>query len=415
MLLAYGHIPESITSLKDVKMLPKGNYLTFEIGTGKSELNCYKSFKYEEIIEDRMDAIDTVNKRLSEAVHGHLLSDAPIGVFLSGGIDSSLLTLLAHKYSGDHLNTLSIYFNEAKFSEKKFQDIVIEQANCNHKQYLLDGSYFSEHFEQVVNDMDQPSIDGINTWFISKYAKDSGLKAVLSGVGSDELFGGYPSFKRMRTLKILKKVPSFILQKLVTFSNNKVKRFAFLSIPGIRGEYLFLRGIFLPSDIAAILNIKEDEVWKILNEVPLVPENKNLSMGNQASWMEMNLYMQNQLLRDSDVMSMAHGVEIRVPFLDNDVVETALKIDSKEKYSGKLPKQLLIDAFKNFLPKAIWDRPKMGFAFPFKEWLSNNNYVKRTIDSNESYKEIYKRFVKGELQWAHVMALIVLHAKFKNS
>lgn len=110
----------------------------------------------------------------------------------------------------------------------------------------------------------------------------------------------------------------------------------------------------------------EKQVWNILKDEPVLTDINNLSLKNQASWMEMNLYMQNQLLRDSDVMSMAHGVEIRVPFLDKDFINLSLQIKSAIKYAGNFKKQMLIDAFNNILPEPIWNRQKMGFSFPFK-------------------------------------------------
>ena len=117
--------------------------------------------------------------------------------------------------------------------------------------------------------------------------------------------------------------------------------------------------------------------------------------------MEMNLYMQNQLLRDADVMSMAHGLEIRVPFLDTEFVELALQIQSGIKYSGSHGKQMLIDAFKDRLPEPIWKRPKMGFAFPFKEWLTNNEYAK-------SHSISYEKFANGSMHWSQFLTLLLI-------
>jgi len=138
-----------------------------------------------------------------------------------------------------------------------------------------------------------------------------------------------------------------------------------------------------------------------------LPNINYLSPENQASWMELNLYMQNQLLRDTDVMSMAHGIELRVPFLDKDFVTLTLQIASSVKYSGDLPKQLLIDSFKDILPKEIWNRPKMGFSFPFKEWMVNSKYIKDHVNSDNGLSESYKKFNKGNLHWSQLMTLLV--------
>ncbi|MBK6479837.1 MAG: hypothetical protein IPF93_16725 [Saprospiraceae bacterium] len=140
-------------------------------------------------------SFDELRTVLKAAVQRHLISDAPIGLFLSGGIDSSLLTLLAQPVLGDHLKTLSIYFSEEKYSEKKYQDIIIKKTGAHHQSFLVTAQVFNHSLPDALSAMDQPTTDGINSYFISKYAHEYGLTAVLSGIGADELFGGYPSIK----------------------------------------------------------------------------------------------------------------------------------------------------------------------------------------------------------------------------
>jgi asparagine synthase (glutamine-hydrolysing) len=179
----------------------------------------------------------------------------------------------------------------------------------------------------------------------------------------------------------------------------------YLSIDGIIGKYLFLRGQFVPSEIAKYLDADEAQIWKILEEQPITTNIDHLTPGNQASWMECNLYMQNQLLRDADVMSMAHGIEIRVPFLDMQFMELSLQINSAIKYAGSRRKQLLIDSFKDILPEQIWNRPKMGFAFPFKEWLGDDRYVK---SYNGKYMgEYLAKMRAGEIHWSQFFTLLL--------
>ncbi len=331
---------------------------------------------------------------------------------MSGGLDSSIIALLANDKSNTHLNTLSLYFAESQYSEKRYQDMVLQRLLCNHHQHLLSEQEFHNNLPAIINDMDLPSTDGINTWFISKYAKENGLKAVLSGVGGDELYGGYPSFTRMKTVNTLEKLPHGLLVNSHRASLRNLRRLCYLSLGGAKGKYLFLRGHFIPDEIARYLNIDEKEVWNILKEEPVLNTINDLSLKNQASWIEMNLYMQNQLLRDSDVMSMAHGVEIRVPFLDKEFVTLSLQIQSLVKYAGTFRKQLLIDAFKEMLPEPIWNRPKMGFSFPFKEWLAKDEFVKNLIHSgNDSVKNEYKKFISGNMHWSQLMTLTLLQKR----
>ena len=416
-LLAYGHLPEPITTLQQVKPLQKGCFLRYHIPSGKWDIESFAHFSYIEELNDRPGTIELIKDTLEKAVKRHLISDAPIGVFLSGGLDSSIMATLAAKNHQASLKTLSIIFEEEKYSEKKYQDLILKKLGCPNWQEILTEKEFQKNFPGILKSMDLPGCDGINTWFISKYAKESGLKAVLSGVGGDELFGGYPSFKRMKTVDWINKIPTPLLKAGRYSGSKKLRRMAYLSLGGAKGTYLFLRGQFIPFEIAKQLDIPQSEVWKILQEQPELNDNKQLSPCNRASWIEMNMYMQNQLLRDSDVMSMAHGIEIRVPFLDKEFVELALKINSAIKYPGNLPKQLLIDSFRDQLPQQTWDRPKMGFSFPFAEWLSRSEFVKASMhDSDNGGMANLKTFTDNKMHWSQFMSLLLLneHKKQKS-
>ena len=404
-LMAYGHLPEPITTLKEVKPLEKGTYLLYDIKAGTKKQVSYFQFTFLEKISVREEAVSLIKSGLEEAVAQHLISNAPIGVFLSGGLDSSIIALLANKHHLK-LKTVSLYFEDNKYSEKKYQDALKEKLTCNHQQFLLQENDFHIFLPAIIQAMDLPCCDGINTWFISKYAKESGLKAVLSGVGGDELYGGYPSFKRMNTALSLAHLPKAMLRTGRFTNSKKLKRLEYLSIDGAIGKYLFLRGQFIPFEIANFLGSTEKEVWEILSRKPQLENISYLTPPNQASWMEINLYMQNQLLRDADVMSMAHGVEIRLPFLDKSFMQLSLMIDSSIKYNGKLAKQLLIDAFKNDLPPLVWNRPKMGFTFPFKEWLSNDQYKGK--QPNSPVSDYHTRLKKNELHWSQFFTLHLL-------
>lgn len=403
--LAYGHLPEPITRLKHVFPLPKGHYLEFCIDTCTSKILSYYSFKFLEVINSRDEAIQLIKESFHKAIKSHLLADAPIGSFLSGGIDSSIVTLVADEYI-NWLNTLSVFFGESTYSEKPYQDIVGKKLNNKHSEYLITQQDFSENLPAILQCMDQPSCDGINTWFISKFAREKGLKAVLSGLGGDELFGGYPSFDRMAKTNLLQKLPEKTLRAGRYGNFKQMRRLPFLTLEGIKGRYLFLRGQFNPIEIARHLDMQESEVWSILEEQPFLQHIGHMSSKNQASWMEMHLYMQNQLLRDSDVMSMAHGLEMRIPFLDVDFVKLVLRIRSDVKYA-KAGKQLLVDAFKDILPEQVYNRKKMGFSFPFREWLKADPWVKDEMNTaDKQTKKTYEQFLNNKAHWSNVISLL---------
>jgi asparagine synthase (glutamine-hydrolysing) len=410
--MAYGHIPEPITTLANVFPLPKGCFLKYNLQTQRESLQSFSHYSYSSQIQDIDAAKKLIKDSTEAAVAGHLLSDAPIGVFLSGGIDSSVITSIASRCQHENLQTLSLYFNEAAFSEKSYQDVLIKKLHCKYYQHLLDETAFEDSFPSILQAMDMPSCDGVNTWFISKYAKEQGLKAVLSGIGGDELFGGYPSFSRMQLSTHLQKLPNAFLNIGKGSSIKRLRRLPYLQLPDIKGLYLFLRGQFTPVEIAQQLGAEEKEIWRILQEAPVYSTLNGLAPGNKASWMEMNMYMQNQLLRDADVMSMAHGIEIRVPLLADDLIRKAFSIAPDVKYKKGLPKYLLTDSFKTELPEIIFNRKKMGFSFPFTQWLSNSNYVKELMaSSNAKTQRGYQKFLNGQMHWSNLMSLILLRVR----
>jgi asparagine synthase (glutamine-hydrolysing) len=404
-LMAYGHLPEPITTLKDVQPLKKGWYLKYTIASGEIQQQAFNRYSYIEQIDNREQAILLIQQTLAKAVKSQLLSDAPIGVFLSGGLDSSIVALLANEQQ-PNLNTISLYFDDHNYSEKKYQDLVQQRLHGNLYQQLLTEEKFHAGLPGIIKAMDLPSCDGINTWFISKYAKEQGLKAVLSGIGGDELYGGYPSFNRIQPVLMLQQMPNAFLRAGRYSHSKKLRRLCYLSIPGSIGTYLFLRGQFIPGEVAQYLNASEAEVWRILEEQPQLPDIGNLTAKNHVSWLETNLYMQNQLLRDVDVMSMANGVEIRVPFLEDAFLKLSLKICSNIKYAGAFKKQLLIDSFKDKLPEQVWNRPKMGFLFPFKDWLKKDHYAEGKPGSKNAAN--HQQFVDGKLHWSQFLTVFLM-------
>ncbi|NEU06817.1 asparagine synthase (glutamine-hydrolyzing) [Flavihumibacter sp. R14] len=405
-LLALGHIPEPYSTYQSVLSLPKGHYLAYSHQTASAELCRYFQYTYSSEINDPQAAVKRVQEAISHAVQQHLISDAEIGVFLSGGIDSSIITLLADGMQKERLNTLSIDLQETDYSEKKYQQLITERTSGRHREFRVGYKDFKDHFGQIIASMDQPSTDGINSWFVSKCAKENGLKAVLSGLGADEIFGGYPSFQRTGSVTALKKLPKSLLQAAEKNPAQKYKRLYYLSYDNPLGEYLFSRGVFTPQVIASILDTDTREIDRLLGNFPGDDAFSSLSKGNRASWLETNLYMQNQLLKDVDYMSMSHGIEVRVPFLDQDLMQLTNSISPDIKFRGNASKALLVDAFKFLLPEKTWNRPKMGFSFPFNEWM--NKY--EPIANPERYKnktsaDLIRRFNEGRLHWSSAFAL----------
>jgi asparagine synthase (glutamine-hydrolysing) len=406
--LAYGHIPEPYTTLKDVFNLPKGHYLCWHHNTTFFEVTDYRARASTTLITDVCEAQALIYQSLKAAVERQLIADAPIGVFLSGGIDSSLIALLANQSQHQQLKYISIYFNEAAYNERSYQELVNRQLSGQRYAHLVTYQDFEEHMPAILQNMDMPTTDGINTWFISKYARQSGLKTVLSGLGGDEYFGGYPSFRRAQYLKYLKLLPVNLISRLLSASYTGHKRIGYLSDRHPVAEYLFLRGIFTIPEIAELLNINEAAVKEVLYSTAL-PVPGNMSPASRAGWLETNLYMQNQLLRDTDVMSMSHGLEVRVPFLDEQFIIDINQIHPNLRLASPPPKKILLDSFRQLLPEAIWNRPKMGFSFPLQQWMQKYRGISNEYGyAAPAMKNIIRDFNQGKLHWSKAFALYQL-------
>lgn len=403
--LSFGHLPEPITTLHKVVPLPKGSALVIDLPSLNTSKHHFFKWKFKGDLKNEAEALQLMRETMEQSVERHLISDAPIGLFLSGGIDSSLLTLLAAHSQRDNLHTLSIVFNEKEFSEEKYQQLIIKKTNAKHQSFLVTKEVFNQHIEDAIDAMDQPSIDGINTYFISKYARAYGLKAVLSGVGADELFGGYPSFQQQKKMKLVQHIPDRMLRGLQHLPNQRMKKLSYAGWQHSAAEYLLYRGIFTSNATASILHMPQTEVERTLESISKNYKLNGLEDGNRISWIETNFYMQNQLLKDSDYMSMWHSLEIRVPFLDKEVMMMAGSIDASIKFKNTMPKYLLVKAFENELPVEIWKRKKQGFTFPFERWLKENEYSKPHSTEEE---RLYKNFTNGRLSWGRYWCALLM-------
>jgi len=414
--LSFGFIPEPYTTLEGVRNLPKGQFLTWDHQKQSATLQRFVDDYPSTEEMEQLAAQQEIKVKLDQSVKRHLIADAPIGVFLSGGIDSSLLSLIASEQTKQVVNTVSINFNEPEFSEQKYQEIIAKQINSKHISYTVTANDFEQHIDQIFADMDQPSNDGVNSWFVNKVAKENGLKAVLSGIGADELFGGYPSFKRHQLIKKLKKVPRFLLKSAKYLPSDKLKRISFLAYNNPIGEYLFLRGFYTPNVVSKLLQIPEKKIEELLANYPINKEVEQLSAEDRISWFETNIYMQNQLLKDTDYMSMAHGVEVRVPFLDQDLIAKTLALPKDARFNEQ-PKSLLIKTYHQLLPEAIWNRPKKGFTFPFQHWFTNYKPMlnEEHYHKNPQALALLKQFKNHQLHWSKLFAVYQVFHRAKKA
>jgi asparagine synthase (glutamine-hydrolysing) len=407
--LSFGFIPEPYTTLKDIHSLPPGAVMVYDLNTYQVKTTIFDSLSFSSELRNENEVHQLISSTLSDSVKRHLISDAPIGVFLSGGIDSSIISLLAAQNSNKQIQTLSVSFNENAYDESYYQKIIQQKINSKHTHYTITENDYFDALPQLQNAFDQPSNDAINSWFISRCAKQNGLKAVLSGLGGDELFGGYPSFKRIDTAISLRRMPLRIFNIADHLSDDRLKKLVFLREEKTYADYLFLRGFYTPKTISKLLDATEGEIEEALRNLAYQSPKKTHSPKNYVSWLEQNIYMRSQLLRDTDYMSMQHGVEVRVPFLDKEFLKLVHRIDPVLKFKGALPKQLLVNSFKDILPVEIYQRKKMGFTFPFQEWNKKHPSIDRiAYHSNKQVAKLGQLFLNNKLHWSRCFALLQL-------
>lgn len=318
----------------------------------------------------REEAVEELTRLLTESVRLHCISDVPLGVFLSGGIDSSALVALLNRAKAPQPKTFSVVFAEKQFSELTHARTVADHFGTDHREIFLSEQRLLAELPEALTALDQPSTDGFNTYIVSKGVKEAGVTVALSGLGGDELFGGYDSFRRANLLRKITAVPQPVRGAVAdigrTFFNGSVKRSKFWDFLQSDGSaaagYNISRQLFSPLEIRRFgVAVQAPRVW------PPLPESRDTI--NAVSNLELQGYMANTLLRDADAMSMAHSLEIRVPFVDSTVADFVLSVPGAWKVDQSKPKSLLLDALQGELPSSIWNRRKMGFSLPFERWM----------------------------------------------
>jgi asparagine synthase (glutamine-hydrolysing) len=372
--LTTGSVSEPHTIIESIKILESGHYLQYQSGNITKQKYYEIDFTPQNI--DLETAKNQVRTALIESVKYHFISDVPVGIFLSGGIDSTALVALARQTQFGNLQTYSITFAENQWNEGDLAKKTAQQFETNHTEYQITSSVVKELFPQFIKTIDQPTIDGFNTFCVSKLAHDQGTKVVLSGLGGDEFFGGYSSFRQVpkmvrigQQLQPIKPLIKLLGKGLEKFSNSsKLKRIGdyLQKEANSVNAYSSFRGIFSHQEAIFILNkYLPDHNLQFIEKLALNGELP--SQEDEVSLLEITGYMRNQLLRDSDIMSMKWGLELRVPFVDSILLETIAKIPSQIRL--QTGKKILIQSVPE-LPDFIINRPKQGFLFPFEQWLN---------------------------------------------
>ena len=427
--LAFGSVYESWTIVEGVKAVPPGHILTVENGSVSSReyWNPLQSGSLDESLATKqLPAI------LRDAVLSHLVSDVPVGVFLSGGIDSSaLVAVLSH--NGVRANTFSLVFQEQEFNEGQYSREVARRFGAEHHETQVSQQDTLAVLPEALGAMDQPTIDGINTYLVSAKTRAAGVKVALTGLGADEMFAGYSNFRRVPRMEVFSKrferLPKIARRPLAASvalfagKGDRSRKLAMLAADhdSTVHPYFLVRTLFGAAEREALVSAdcrdSERSLATILQQS--IAQSSTLDPVNRVSYLESHCYMRNTLLRDSDFMSMAHGLELRVPFLDRTLVEACFRIPGDKKLQGNSPKSLLLASLGVELPGEIVHRPKRGFTLPFERWLRGEmrpvvedallkSDWDQTVIAPSAVREVWNRFLAGETSWSRPWSLFVL-------
>lgn len=393
--LVWGSVSEPFTIHEDIRALPAGHTITVSREKGVEAPRPYWSLAT--VIANAIAGADTIpagcqveqiKTAFRDTVQAHLVADVPVGAFLSAGLDSTTLVGFAREVMQD---VRSITFSSTEFggSSDEESPIAAEVARhfgISHQIHHVGRTEFDNDVGHFLQAMDQPTIDGLNTWFVAKAARQAGLKVALSGMGGDELFGSYSTFssvpEMVRRYKGLRKWPAIgnALLKL----NSLKRRSGTLSRPmldgaprhggDIDGAYLLQRGWIPPWKLREILrdDIAEEGLNR-LNEQQLIQLDSaqpGLNDFGRIAYLEARQFMRNQLLRDADWAGMAHSLEIRVPMVDIRFTEQVVGLAASGRLGGN--KTIFADVVPGGLPRSVIDRPKTGFSIPIWVWLEKS-------------------------------------------
>lgn len=432
--LSLGSIPSPLTIIRGIKSLEPAGFAV--VKTGKMVHRQYWSIHFAPDFSSN-DQLSLLSTQLKDAVRSHLVSDVPVGLFLSGGIDSTAIASIMRSITSGPIQTFSIAFPNTPLDESKFARLAAQIHATSHIEKAITAQEVKEAFPHILASMDQPTIDGVNTYFVSQLARQSGVKVVLSGLGGDELFAGYPSYRIIprltRLYELSKKIPlgktaaRILFKSILSSSRSKSMDYFFQEGGSVEAGFFAVRRLFLDAEKENLLTRQwRDQSNSMFHPVSylqrLVQNGQPLHPLEAIEIMEMRAYMHNQLLRDSDVMAMAHGVEVRVPFLDHQLVEAVHRIPPGKK-TGKRPKELLLSVLENRIPSQIHRRPKMGFTFPFGTWMKHelrpllDPFFRtrppvngRALWNWIEVEHLWDEFLNGRLHWTRPWSVFVLNS-----
>jgi asparagine synthase (glutamine-hydrolysing) len=383
----WGSVPEPWTPFRGMFALPAGHCLRVRSGQTAAPVTWHDirtHWQGKGCEATAEDVRDQVRQAMSDSVRAHLVADVPVSVFLSGGIDSGAIAGLACEL-GAEIEGITVGFEEfsgLRDDETTVAHTIAKHYRLRHHVRMVSRAEFEQDIPHILNAMDQPSIDGVNTWFASKAAAERGYKVVLSGVGGDELFYGYSSFLQIPRMAVLGRAMAAIpgVRALLDApcaalaKHRSQPKLAGLPrfMDSLEGVYFLRRSLFLPSELPSLVgeDIAREGLSTLGGDPPGVTNAGARNAAAGVGMLESTLYLRNQLLRDSDWASMAHSLELRTPLVDAQLLATLAPFAAR--FKSGIGKAMLARAPEKALSEAVVNRPKTGFSVPMAQWLSES-------------------------------------------
>ncbi len=408
----FGAVSEPRTMFEDVRSLAPGHWTRVVDGRAVETRPYWRPTPPAGRRPSRAAATQVIRDELTRAVEEHLLSDVPVASFLSGGLDSSVVTAIAARRCAGRVATFTLGFRQRTHDESALAEAVARRCGTRHRTVLLEPEEVASRVPRALAAQDQPSVDGVNTWLVSQIVAEAGYKVVLSGLGGDELFGGYPSF---RWLPVAERLDAL----LGVAPSSLLARAAGGGARGARVAAMLSRGASLPRRYEQVRALWSDEELAPLGAAPgaaLAGLDLPGFRGTAAvSLLELSGYTRNTLLRDADAMSMAHSLELRVPLLDHRLVEACLDVRAA-RWTPRGGKALLSPLAAELLPPEVLGQPKRGFALPMDTWMRGplRSLVVRSMSALlasgvvPGAADLLERFDARRLPWARLWQFVVL-------
>jgi len=452
--LLFGSVSEPVTLVEGVFSLPPGHRMLLHVPERRRTPRARQwwdpaaspAARDTKKPRDLASAAKKLRPMLEDAVKTHLIADVPVGLFLSSGLDSGAIAGLAAKAQAG-IQSFTLTFPGTAFDEASAARVIAEHCRTKHTAVALDGGAVLERVDEAIAALDEPTMDAVNTYFVSWAARKVGLKVALSGLGGDELFAGYrtfrdtPRFTRLiRTAWFVPAVARKLTKPLVAAlvgsggspDAGRKAVAAWVSPDALPHPYFFTRTLFPPGKLEQIIEPRFRPSTVGPDGVTLDPtwlgwlqraadESRKLEPVAGISWLEMRSYMANTLLRDTDSVSMAESLEVRVPLLDTPLVEFVHALPDAARRRPGVPKALFVEAIRDLLPGEILGQKKRTFTLPWEEWLRGPLHQKiETSFANPAaaltpvlrpggMKSVWNDFLAGKTTWSRPWSLFVLN------